>query len=168
VDILVVMPARNQIDQAVRIDGLTDSPFPLDLIVRTPRTLAWRLAAWSLAGFDNPRRHETSASGTIERKGGPTMRDLEGLPTIHFTAMPDVPADDPHYLECQTFRRELPRLLAQGHEGKWALIKGNEIVGVFETLDEAHIAGLARYPSESFILQPVREWQPVLRMRVGA
>jgi predicted nucleotidyltransferase len=43
VDILVVMPARNQIDQAVRIDRATDPPFPLDLIVRTPKTLAWRL-----------------------------------------------------------------------------------------------------------------------------
>ena len=43
VDILVVMPARNAIDQAVRIDRATDPPFPLDLIVRTPKTLAWRL-----------------------------------------------------------------------------------------------------------------------------
>src|SRR5262245_16757326 len=39
VDILVVMPARNQIDQAVRIDRVIDPPFPLDLIVRTPRNL---------------------------------------------------------------------------------------------------------------------------------
>jgi predicted nucleotidyltransferase len=45
VDILVVMPARNQIDQAVRIDRAIDPPFPLDLIVRTPKTLAWRLDA---------------------------------------------------------------------------------------------------------------------------
>ena len=43
VDILVVMPARNAIDQAVRIDQVTDPPFPLDLIVRTPKTMAWRL-----------------------------------------------------------------------------------------------------------------------------
>jgi predicted nucleotidyltransferase len=43
VDILVVMPARNQIDQAVRIDQAIDAPFPLDLIVRTPKNLAWRL-----------------------------------------------------------------------------------------------------------------------------
>jgi predicted nucleotidyltransferase len=43
VDILVVMPARNQIDQATRIDRIIDPPFPLDLIVRTPKTLEWRL-----------------------------------------------------------------------------------------------------------------------------
>jgi predicted nucleotidyltransferase len=43
VDILVVMPARNQIDQAVRIDRVVDPPFPLDLIVRTPKNMRWRL-----------------------------------------------------------------------------------------------------------------------------
>jgi predicted nucleotidyltransferase len=44
VDILVVMAARNQIDQACRIDKALDPPFPLDLIVRTPKNLAARLA----------------------------------------------------------------------------------------------------------------------------
>jgi predicted nucleotidyltransferase len=43
VDILVVMPTRNQIDQATRIDREIDAPFSLDLIVRTPATMAWRL-----------------------------------------------------------------------------------------------------------------------------
>src|SRR5205823_6758367 len=43
VDILVVMPARNQIDQAVKIDRAVDAPFPLDLIVRTPKNLRWQL-----------------------------------------------------------------------------------------------------------------------------
>jgi predicted nucleotidyltransferase len=43
VDILVVMPARNQIDQAVRISLAIDPPFPLDIIVRTPKNMRWRL-----------------------------------------------------------------------------------------------------------------------------
>jgi predicted nucleotidyltransferase len=43
VDILVVMPARNEIDQAVRIWHALDPPFALDVIVRTPEKLAWRL-----------------------------------------------------------------------------------------------------------------------------
>ena len=43
VDILVVMPARDEINQAVRILERTNSSFPLDLIVRTPRNLRWRL-----------------------------------------------------------------------------------------------------------------------------
>src|SRR5258708_2269966 len=44
VDILVIMPARNQLDQAVKIELACDPPFPLDLIVRTPHNLKWQLA----------------------------------------------------------------------------------------------------------------------------
>ena len=43
VDILVIMPARNELDQAVRISLAVEAHFALDLIVRTPRRLAWRL-----------------------------------------------------------------------------------------------------------------------------
>jgi predicted nucleotidyltransferase len=43
-DILVVMPAHDEINQAVRIRQKTDHPFPLDLIVRTPYNLEWRFA----------------------------------------------------------------------------------------------------------------------------
>ncbi len=43
VDILVVMPARNEIDQSVKISLAIDPPFPLDILVRTPKNLKWRL-----------------------------------------------------------------------------------------------------------------------------
>lgn len=44
VDLLVIMPARNELDQAFRIRVANPAPFAMDLIVRTPRELAWRLA----------------------------------------------------------------------------------------------------------------------------
>jgi predicted nucleotidyltransferase len=43
VDLLVVMPTRNQHDQAVRIRWRLAAPFPVDVIVRTPKELKWRL-----------------------------------------------------------------------------------------------------------------------------
>ena len=43
VDLLVVMPARNESDQALRIWNALNAPFPMDLIVRTPENLRWRL-----------------------------------------------------------------------------------------------------------------------------
>jgi uncharacterized protein len=43
VDLLIVMPARNEIDQAVRIRQAVDPPFFLDLLVCTPTSLRWRL-----------------------------------------------------------------------------------------------------------------------------
>src|SRR6267378_422014 len=39
VDILVVMPARNELDQGYRIHSTILPPFPLDLVVRTPRNM---------------------------------------------------------------------------------------------------------------------------------
>ena len=43
VDLLVIMPAWNQISQAVQIRWALAAPFPMDLIVRTPKEMKWRL-----------------------------------------------------------------------------------------------------------------------------
>jgi len=43
VDILVVMPAHSERYQAARISIAIDPPFPLDIMVRTPKKLQWRL-----------------------------------------------------------------------------------------------------------------------------
>lgn len=43
VDILVVMPCRNQLDQAAKLSIEFDPPFPLDIIVRKPSEMTWRL-----------------------------------------------------------------------------------------------------------------------------
>jgi predicted nucleotidyltransferase len=43
VDILVVMPARNQLNMAFKIHWTIQPPFPLHIIVRTPSNLKRRL-----------------------------------------------------------------------------------------------------------------------------
>lgn len=43
VDILVVMPANNERSKAHKIRMVISAPFPMDLIVRTPENLKWRL-----------------------------------------------------------------------------------------------------------------------------
>jgi len=43
VDLLVVMPSRNPLDQTLKIRRAVPAPFPVDLLVRTPETLKWRL-----------------------------------------------------------------------------------------------------------------------------
>src|SRR6266404_8923859 len=48
VDILVIMPARNQGSKAGRIRWEVPAPFPMDLIVRTPENLRGRLAEGDL------------------------------------------------------------------------------------------------------------------------
>jgi predicted nucleotidyltransferase len=44
VDLLVIMPARNTTDMAIKIRWTLMPPFPVDLIVRTPKEMNWRLA----------------------------------------------------------------------------------------------------------------------------
>jgi predicted nucleotidyltransferase len=44
VDILVIMPCRNQLDQAFKIHDTLRPPFPLHIVVRTPHNISWRLA----------------------------------------------------------------------------------------------------------------------------
>jgi predicted nucleotidyltransferase len=43
VDILVIMPCRNQLDQAYKIRLAVSAPFSMDLIVRKPENMEWRL-----------------------------------------------------------------------------------------------------------------------------
>jgi hypothetical protein len=84
-------------------------------------------------------------------------------PTIHYTEL--APAEPGSVLaaEWETYRREVGRLLAEGHEGKWVLIKGDEVIGLFDSQQQALAAG-----SERFLLQPklvhhVLSREPVLR-----
>jgi predicted nucleotidyltransferase len=42
VDLLVVMPAKNELTQAARIRLAVERCFPMDLMVRTPENLRWR------------------------------------------------------------------------------------------------------------------------------
>ncbi|MCI0334558.1 MAG: nucleotidyltransferase domain-containing protein [Planctomycetes bacterium] len=44
VDILVIMPCRNELDQAYKLRLAVSAPFPLDIIVRKPHNMKWRLA----------------------------------------------------------------------------------------------------------------------------
>jgi len=73
VDVLVVMPARNEIDQSVRITLAVDAPFPLDLIVRTPKNLRWRLEEgdWFLRGVVGRGKllHEETDRGVGRESG---------------------------------------------------------------------------------------------------
>src|SRR5262245_5856700 len=82
--------------------------------------------------------------------GGLTMSEIK-RPTIHYTELEDLPPDNPLYREWVTYRREVPRLLAEGHEGKFALVKGTQLLGVYQTDNEATVEGYRRFLRESFL-----------------
>ena len=65
--------------------------------------------------------------------------------------------------EITTYRRELPRLLDEGHAGRHALIKGEEVVGTWETREEAKRVALEKYLLQPVLIHPIRSREPLLR-----
>lgn len=55
--------------------------------------------------------------------------------------------------EMETYRRELPRLLAD--EGKYVLIHGDDVAGIFATDEEAVEAGDERFGLEPFLVHRI-------------
>ncbi len=80
VDLLVVMPARNELDQAVRISLAVDNNFPLDLIVRTPKNLAWRLAEGDSFLMEIVTRGKVLYEKNDARVGAKSRSRLSGRP----------------------------------------------------------------------------------------
>jgi predicted nucleotidyltransferase len=90
VDILVVMPAYSEINQSIRIDSRVEAPFPLDLIVRTPANLAYRLK-WNdwfmrevvekgIVLYDAAHTRMASKSRRRSAKRAATQRGKAGIP----------------------------------------------------------------------------------------
>jgi hypothetical protein len=59
-------------------------------------------------------------------------------------------------------------LLAEGQEGRFAFIKGDEIIGIYDTWDEARGADLENYLFEPHMIHPILSREPVIRGRLGS
>jgi hypothetical protein len=60
--------------------------------------------------------------------------------------------------------REVGRLLAEGHQGRYVLIKGDEIIDLFEDWTAARKAGLEQFHREPFFVHAIREVEPHLHI----
>ena len=58
--------------------------------------------------------------------------------------------------EMETIYRELPRLLSEGEEGRFALVRGDEVFSVWDTWEDAVQAGYDKFGwPGNFIAQPI-------------
>src|SRR3954454_1222445 len=58
--------------------------------------------------------------------------------------------------EIRTYLRELTRLLSDGQEGRHALIKGEEVLSIWDSFEDAYQAGRERFPlGEAFLAQVI-------------
>jgi hypothetical protein len=94
-----------------------------------------------------------------KRPGPPPQRQ-----TIHYTELPEDASEGPIAREWNLYRREAGRLLAEGHEGKWLLVKGDAIIGIFDTEEEARAIALQKYLMQPCLIHQVRSCEPLVRM----
>jgi hypothetical protein len=57
--------------------------------------------------------------------------------------------------EFAAYLRELPRLLAEGHAGRYALLQGDEVLSVWDTQRDVLQAGYQRFGLEPFTVKKI-------------
>ena len=86
-------------------------------------------------------------------------------PTIHWTGLPDITTGSPVATQWIVYRQEVGRLLVEGHEGKWGLNEGEQIIGIYELFQDAYQVALEKYLAHPVLIQQVRTREPILRIR---
>ncbi len=84
-------------------------------------------------------------------------------PTIHYTELAEDTSTSPIAAEWNFYRREAGRLLAEGHEGRWVLIKDEKIIGIWDTEQAAYDVALKDYLMQPVFIHQVLTREPVLR-----
>jgi hypothetical protein len=104
----------------------------------------------------NPTEHELASTVTPPSLGT--------RPVIHYTELPECGPESQIATESNFYRREVGRLLAEGHAGRWVLIKGEQVVGIWDTRAEAFAAADERFPLQPVLVRQVLEWEPLIRL----
>jgi hypothetical protein len=92
----------------------------------------------------------------------PAEQHVSASPPLVLEPLGDLPPDSPIRTEWAFFCRELPRLLAEGHEGRWVLIKGEEIIGFFDNRLEARRVGTQRFGLAPMLIEQIlRYYRPI-------
>jgi len=83
---------------------------------------------------------------------------------IHWTELPEDTSGSPNAVDSNFYRSVVGRLLAEGHEGRWVLIKGEETIGIWDTREEAFAVADERFLLQPVLVRQILEWIPLLRL----
>ncbi len=83
--------------------------------------------------------------------------------TIHYTELPEDASGDRGAREWNFYRAQVGRLLGEGHAGRWVLIRGEEVIDIWDTEEEANRARVQQFLMQHVLIQQVRACEPVLR-----
>ena len=93
----------------------------------------------------------------------PPPKPQPDRPTIHWTDLAEAPPGSRIATEWNFYLKQVGRLLAEGHEGRWVLIKGEEIIGIWDTQKEADQVRVQRFLKQDVLIHQVLTFEPVLR-----
>jgi hypothetical protein len=85
-------------------------------------------------------------------------------PTIDCSELPELSSDRPLHKEWNHYRREVQRLIVEGHENRFVLIKGDEIIGIWDTQEEVKDAALQKFLMQPCLIHQIRRREPVIKM----
>jgi hypothetical protein len=105
------------------------------------------------------------AAGEVEwrTEGGMDMNEFE-FPTVPYTDVPPLPPDTPFATEWGVLREAMPRLLAEGHDGHAAIVRGKSIVGVYENRTDALLDAMRRFPDGQYIVPYIESRIRVIKL----
>lgn len=83
---------------------------------------------------------------------------------MHCTEIAEDTSGGPLSAEWNFYRREVCRLLIQGNDNRWAVIKGEQIVGVWDAREAAVAAAAERFPGRPVLVKQILEWEPLVRL----
>jgi hypothetical protein len=104
--------------------------------------------------------HEAPESNHV-----PVLPSRERPRGVHYSELPEANPESPLAAEWNTYRREVGRWLADGLEGRHVLIKGESVIGMYATDEEARAVGYHRYLLQPFFVHEIRTEEPYLRIR---
>jgi hypothetical protein len=100
--------------------------------------------------------------GMVEEGTAAPGPPLPEQPTLHYTELPE-DTSGPIATEWNCYRREAARLLSEGHGGKWVLIKGDSIIGIWASREQATEAAVQQYLMQPVLIHQILEHEPIVR-----
>jgi hypothetical protein len=76
-----------------------------------------------------------------------------------------LPAGHPLQTEWAAYCRELPRLLVEGNEGRFALVQGENVVSIWDKRHDAVRAGYERFGLTKFMVHQIQRVERPIRIR---
>ena len=84
--------------------------------------------------------------------------------SVHYSELTEDHSSDPAAGGWNVYVREVGRLIAEGHEGKWVVIAGDKLIGVYDTEREADLVTITEKLLSPPVIKQVREQEPIRKL----